>query len=445
MRSKGKDGERAEHLYALPKLRFPGFQERWEESTMSQLYSFKGNNSLSRDKLNYEGGSLRNIHYGDIHTKFAPLFRVDEEQVPYINDGETHSAAKPENYCAVGDMVFADASEDTDDIGKAIEIMETGDVPLVAGLHTILARPAAGKVAVGFGAYLFASNGVRSQIQREAQGAKVLGLSAVRLGAIRLSYPCDQKEQKRIVECLSFFDACISAETLKLDALKAHKQGLMQQLFPAEGERQPDLRFPEFDGNWDTVALGDVSAVVRGGSPRPIDSYITHAADGLNWLKIGDVDKAAKYIERTEQKVMEAALGKTRQVRPGDLILSNSMSFGRPYISKITCCIHDGWLAITQISKQITSDFLYYALGSSASQTYFLNAAAGSGVKNLNADIIKQLSIAVPALEEQKKISDCLSEIDDVIAIQSRMIALFQQHKAGLMQGLFPRMEALAP
>ncbi|KWV13482.1 hypothetical protein ATB54_03200 [Xanthomonas translucens] len=114
------------------------------------------------------------------------------------------------------------------------------------------------------------------------------------------------------------------------------------------------------------------------------------------------------------------------------------MSFGRPYISKISCCIHDGWLAITDIGKQVNSNFLYYALGSQACQTYFLNAAAGSGVKNLNADIIKQLSVVIPMLEEQRRISECLSEIDEVIAFHSEKIASLQRHKAGLMQGLFP-------
>lgn len=160
----------------LPRLRFPDFQEVWESLPMSVLYSFKGNNSLSRDKLNYTGGSFRNIHYGDIHTKFAQHLRADIETVPYINDDESHSTIRSENYCIAGDMVFADASEDMADIGKAIEVIDAGDVPLVSGLHTILARPNEGSFGLGFGTYLFSSEGIKKQIQRESQGAKVIGL-----------------------------------------------------------------------------------------------------------------------------------------------------------------------------------------------------------------------------------------------------------------------------
>ncbi|MBF0148209.1 MAG: restriction endonuclease subunit S, partial [Magnetococcales bacterium] len=195
----------------VPRLRFPEFREAWALSPMSSLYSFKGNNSLSRDKLNYEWGSFRNIHYGDIHTKFALHFRVDSELVPYINNGELHSAIRPENYCMAGDMVFADASEDITDIGKAIEIIDAGDAPLVSGLHTILAKPTEASFALGFGAYLFSSEGVRKQIQREAQGAKVLGLSASRLGNVQLHYPTETDEQQKIADCLSSLDDLITA------------------------------------------------------------------------------------------------------------------------------------------------------------------------------------------------------------------------------------------
>ena len=122
----------------------------------------------------------------------------------------------------------------------------------------------------------------------------------------------------------------------------------------------PKLRFPEFRGaeGWDEVLLGELSEILRGGSPRPIENYLTQNANGLNWLKIGDVDKEAKYVTRTEGRVRQEALNKTRVVKPGDLILSNSMSFGRPYILEIETCIHDGWIAITDISTQIERDYL---------------------------------------------------------------------------------------
>ena len=137
----------------------------------------------------------------------------------------------------------------------------------------------------------------------------------------------------------------------------------------------PALRFPEFQstGEWKRKQLGKFSIIVRGGSPRPIEAYLSRDLNGLNWLKIGDVDKESKYVTRTEDRVKDSALSKTRVVKPGDLIMSNSMSFGRPYILEITTCIHDGWIAVTEINGEVSKDYLYYFILSNGAQTYFLN------------------------------------------------------------------------
>ena len=257
---------------------------------------------------------------------------------------------------------------------------------------------------------------------------------------ISLCVPKD-KEQQKIADCLTSLDELITAEADKLEAYKSHKRGLMQKLFPSEGKTVPEWRFPEFrgKGEWTVKALGDISYIVRGGSPRPINEYITTDANGLNWLKIADVDKEAKYVRSTKEKVLPIALSKTREVYPNDLIMSNSMSFGRPYILKIKSCIHDGWIAVTQINEKVNMDYLYYLILSPKSQKYFIDNAAGSGVKNLNADIIKLLEVAIPKNhKEQQKIANCLSSLDKLITAQTQKIETLKTHKKGLMQGLFP-------
>ena len=203
----------------------------------------------------------------------------------------------------------------------------------------------------------------------------------------------------------------------------------------------PRLRFPEFREarKWEIKLLGKLSSIVRGGSPRPIDEFMTYDPTGLNWLKIGDVDKEAKYVTHTVERVILAALIKTREVNPGDLIMSNSMSFGRPYILRIKSCIHDGWIAVKNIANFIDSNYLYYLILSNSSQIYFMNAAAGSGVRNLNADIIKLLTIKYPKIDEQQKIADCLSSLDTLITAQADKLDALKIHKKGLMQQLFPR------
>jgi len=209
---------------------------------------------------------------------------------------------------------------------------------------------------------------------------------------------------------------------------------------PTKRELKPRLRFPEFRdaGEWEEKRLDDFATIVRGGSPRPIDEYVTKDTNGLNWLKIGDIDKESKFVTSTQEKVIPAALTKTRVVNPGDLILSNSMSFGRPYILKIQTCIHDGWIAVSEIIKSLDRDYLYYLMMTSDSQTYFSDNSAGSGVQNLNAEIIKLLPVSYPHKKEQQKIADCLSSIDDLITAQTQKLATLKTHKKGLMQQLFP-------
>lgn len=204
----------------------------------------------------------------------------------------------------------------------------------------------------------------------------------------------------------------------------------------------PELRFPEFlnDGDWEEEELGKISEIVRGGSPRPIQEYLTTKKDGLNWLKIADVPSDSKYITETKEKVIKAAYNSTREVNSGDLILSNSMSFGRPYILKIKTCIHDGWIAIRKITNKTFEDYLYYFISSESSQSYFQTNAAGAAVKNLNAEIIKLLPIYLPKnKKEQNIIASCLSSLDELLTAHSQKLDALKDHKKGMMQNLFPQ------
>ncbi|HET7116661.1 MAG TPA: restriction endonuclease subunit S, partial [Hanamia sp.] len=196
----------------VPKLRFPEFKfsGEWVFEKLGEVYSFISTNSFSRDNLNYKNGSIKNIHYGDIHTKFANLFDIQKEEVPFINLEMNIGKIKPECYCIEGDVVFADASEDLNDIGKSIELVNLNNEKLVSGMHTLLARQKQNKLVVGFGGILFKSNNVRTQIQRESQGTKVLGISSSRLEKLKIYYPKNEKEQQRIVDCLSSLDDLIT-------------------------------------------------------------------------------------------------------------------------------------------------------------------------------------------------------------------------------------------
>ena len=218
----------------VPKLRFPEFRDKgeWNTELFEELYSFKATNSFSRENLNYDSGSIKNIHYGDIHTKFSTLLDLKEETVPFIDNSLSIENIRYECYCKEGDMIFADASEDLEGTGKSIEVVNLCNEKLLSGMHTLLARQKKNKIIIGFGGYLFSSNGIRFQIQHIAQGTKVLGISSGRLSKIKIYYPPTINEQQKIASCLSSLDDLIATQTQKIEMLKTHKKGLMQQLFP---------------------------------------------------------------------------------------------------------------------------------------------------------------------------------------------------------------------
>jgi restriction endonuclease S subunit len=163
------------------------------------------------------------------------------------------------------------------------------------------------------------------------------------------------------------------------------------------------------------VELGEICEIVRGGSPRPIMDYITKDEDGVNWLKIGDVNETDKYFSHANEKIKQSGISKTRPVVAGDLILSNSMSYGRAFITLIDGYIHDGWLRLRCDESKVDKEYLYYFLISDFAQNQFRAIATGSVVNNLKADTVKMAKIALPSLKTQKIIASILSLFDDKI------------------------------
>jgi len=420
-----------------PTLRFPEFRdgEGWQTQQLSDLYGFKRTNTLSRDKLNYEGGPIRNIHYGDIHTKFKPLFRVDQEYVPFINSEVSVDAFKEEDDCEEGDIVLADASEDLTDVGKAIEVVSLHGQRVVAGTHTILATRHGSVPIVGFGGHLFQSAAVRAGIQRESQGAKVYGISANRISPVPLSLPTTNQEQQKIADCLSSLDELIAADSRILEALKAHKKGLMQQLFPQPGETQPRLRFPEFRGRgeWVEKLLGDVGKVSM---CKRIMKHETSESGDIPFYKIGTFGKQADaYISK---EIYDEYRKKYSFPKKGDILISASGTIGRTVV-------YDGKPAYFQDSnivwiandENIVSNSLLVFVYQTLKWVTDDNTIA-----RLYNDNLRRIKLAIPSLPaEQHRIADCLTSLDTRIAAQATKIDALKQHKRGLMQQLFPSQE----
>jgi type I restriction enzyme S subunit len=435
---------------ATPRLRFPEFRAtpEWRVKRMDRLYAFMRNNLLSRDKLNYEAGPAKNIHYGDIHTKFPVLFDITKERVPFVSDAEDVAAEGSEDYCIEGDVIFADASEDMNDVGKAMEVIFLNGERLLSGQHTILARRKDESLIIGFGGYLFRSGLIRSRIQKEAQGTKVYQISSSRLGGIDITYPADTDEQKKIADCLTSLDDVIAAQGRKVETLKAHKRGLMQQLFPREGETRPRLRFPEFrDGpDWHEQPLGELVDLLSGypfdGKDIVEDRSGERLMRGINITEgvvrhnpeidryyLGSMDGLEKY--RLEEYDLVIGMDGSKVGKNSSLILGDDV--GALLIQRV---------ARLRAGSAPLINFIFHQIHSPKFHAYVDRINTSSGIPHISAKQIRDYRIHSTSDAEQQRIADCLSSLDAQITAESNQHATLKTHKRGLMQQLFPAPDA---
>ena len=234
----------------------------------------------------------------------------------------------------------------------------------------------------------------------------------------------EKAEQERISSFLDALDNKINHQARLIKSLKKYKRGVVSKVFS------------EIEKECNTVRLGDCVSILRGGSPRPIDAYITDDPDGVNWIKIGDTSADELYITRTREKIIPSGAKKSRRVFQGDLILSNSMSFGRPYILQIDGCIHDGWLLIRDEDNVFEKRFLCYYLGSDNVIAQYKRFAAGSCVNNLNSELVGNVEICHPPHSTQQEIADMLTVLDSRIAHANRTYEALQRMRTSLLQQL---------
>ena len=302
------------------------------------------------------------------------------------------------------------------------------------------------------------------------EGGIVSRLYNANLKSTSFIAPKSLAEQQRIAKALSDVDALISTTEKLIQKKKNIKQGAMQNLLtgkkrlPGFGDKQTDLFVPngthtkevkdvspeqirlsakmkqtelgEIPEDWEVKGFGAYASIVRGGSPRPIQNFLTTNSDGINWIKIGDVKPEDKYIVSTEEKIIPGGKSRSREVHKGDFILSNSMSFGRPYILQIDGCIHDGWLAIQNYQDTFDTDFLYYLLGSDEIFQQYIEMAAGSSVQNLNKEKVAKLLVPIFDKKEQTAIANVLSSMDKEIETLNVKLEKYRNLKTAMMQQL---------
>ena len=288
-----------------------------------------------------------------------------------------------------------------------------------AGAHCYVLTPK--EVVLNRYLYHFVSSQQKS-LQNSQYGAGIPSLAKATLLSLKIPVP-PLPIQREIVRILDNFTQLTAELNKQLTARKKQYSFYRDQLltFAADPAKGNDAHISRIDkmvhelcpDGVEYKALGEVSMIQRGASPRPIKNFVTDDSNGVNWIKIGDVKPGEKYIRETAEKITQEGSKKSRAVKRGDFILSNSMSFGRPYILDIDGCIHDGWLSISDFEEECLTDYLYYVLNSTAVQNEMKKKASfGGAVQNLNADIVKSLTIPLPPLEIQQKIVSILDRFD---------------------------------
>ena len=235
--------------------------------------------------------------------------------------------------------------------------------------------------------YLTKSSIYHKEVKQYLTGSSRKRISRKNLEKVLLPLPPLEVQQEIVAQ--------IEVKQVVLDGAKAVIENLEKErrYFGHELLKMEDVEW---------VELGEVCEIARGGSPRPIKEFLTESADGINWIKIGDVAQREKYITSTKEKIKPAGISKTRLVSKGDLLLSNSMSYGRPYILDIDGAIHDGWLLLRLKKENLLKDYLFYILGSELTKNQFERLATGGVVKNLNSKLVSNVKIPIPSKDIQE-------------------------------------------
>lgn len=394
---------------SAPAIRFKGFEREWQQSEFGLI-------------------ALRSTQVAtEIH-----LPRVEYEDIAsgagYLNkDVFKKKSKKTGLYFDKGDVLF----------GKLRPYLKNWWLAEFAGIAVgdfwVLKSSAAKTDFI----YFLIQTVKFNEIANQSAGSKMPRSDWKLVSNSLFKIPFLSEEQQKIGGFFNQLDTELNLHQTKLDKLNTLKQAMLQKMFPQDSATEPEIRFKGFSGEWKTNKFGNLVLVQRGGSPRPIEAFITQGNDGVNWVKIGDVSSGSRYINKTKEKIRPEGASSSRWVYKGDLILSNSMSFGRPYIMNIDGCIHDGWLLIRNEKNVFDLEFLLQLLSSEKMLSQYRELASGGVVNNLNSVLVQSTTIVYPKKEEQQKIGAYFRTLDELIALERTQLEKLKQIKQACLAGMF--------
>ena len=379
-------------------MRFSEFHGEWEKCKVSDLLDFYSTNSLSWDQLEYGTDNMLNLHYGLIHVGLPTMVDLSKDILPAIKKEN-----KPKNFelCKEGDIAFADASEDTNEVAKAIEFYTLEDKAVVCGLHTIHGRDKSNKTVVGYKGYAFSSTAFHHQIRRIAQGTKIYSISAKNFDECYIGIP-SKEEQTKIAKLLRLIDERIATQSKLIEKLESLIKGLRVSLMQIE--------------NGNIVHLDEIARIYQ---PQTISSTELTEEGFLVYGANGIIGKYKQYNHKTEQICIICrgnTCGMVNYTKPMSWITGNAMVINTD-----------------EHQNKVCKRYLYHYL----SAYNFNSIISGSGQPQIVRTPLEQLKVPLPTFLEQKQKATFLDKIQGKIEISNKTLNLYLQQKQYLLRQMF--------
>ena len=425
--------DKQDKVLNVPNLRFPEFSGEWVKYQVSDVLDFYSTNSLSWDQLEYNSDELLNLHYGLIHVGLPTIVNLDENVLPNIK-----KEFLPKNYelCREGDVAFADASEDTNEVAKAIEFVNLSDKNVVCGLHTIHGRDNHNLTSIGFKGYAFASESFHNQIRRIAQGTKIFSISSKNFSECYIGIP-SKDEQTKIAKLLALIDERISTQSRIIEDLKSERKYLLEQLFCLPNERVPKLRLKGMTGEWQKVKLCYIAnRVTEKNKANTCNRVLTIAA------QYGLIDQQ----EFFNKQIASSDLTTYYLLHKGDFAYNKSYSgdyswgavkrldkYDKGVLSSLYICFRP--------NENVDSDFLCHYFESTkwyrGISEISGEGARNHGLLNMSVDDYFNTLHRIPTQREQKAVANALNVLVDKIGIETEILNNLQKQKSYLLKEMF--------
>ncbi len=407
----------------VPHLRFPEFSGEWEKCKVSDLLDFYSTNSLSWEQLEYDTNAMMNLHYGLIHVGLSTMVDLAKDKLPNIKEDNM-----PKNFelCKEGDVAFADASEDTNEVAKAIEFYNLAGKNVVCGLHTIHGRDNKCKTVVGFKGYAFSSTAFHNQIRRIAQGTKIYSISTKNFSECYIGLP-SKPEQVKIATLLRLIDERIATQNKIIEKLESLIKGLNNSLYDRYGD---GIRTSFAGFGYSYSGLSGKSAMDFG-KGKPFITYLNVYSNNV----VNENDYQYVQIDEGE---------KQNVVQYGDVLFTLSsetpeeVGIGSVYLGQDEVYLNSFCFGIHIVNEELAySPYISYYVSSTPFRKFIYPFAQGSTRFNLCKADFEKASITLPSLDNQKRIHSVLNSVAMKISTERAMLELYVTQKQYLLRQMF--------